>query len=1353
MHLALLLLLWNNAVTHLSSQITSHHRLFHSSIYAENVGNHMTYLMYAEDNEEAVANARQRLESFLSPCDGSDEKLKESMEVETISCDDGEIIERAGDGYVDRYCLTEREPQSNRSALLRRLSFLEHDCSCTVRCSNETEFFRFAGCRCPRDEAVPQESGCLDPDCVWKTDDSGKWKVSTTQGSPAAFASVTLEGGDGTASLYSPYYQQISIQCALEFAYRLNSAAHSSIVVSAEAFASTDGSRQESVRSVVFREEKDYYSRRPRLGRFEPGHFIKPTRLRIECRSENGTISSPETPLQPTMCEIGKIVWDEECTAGSGPLTTCELESRFCDLEDHMRCMDDVACDLAIDCPNGKDEEVCDDQPIGARCDFNDEHQFCKGWTMLTVEHSKPVREHLLLVRTPQANYGPIHESRPGGGGFLLYSTASNLNRSLTTRDTFFTSPFFQPIFNDDGKCRLRFYIIQTGIDVEWSLSVIHPLWVEGAIAQQISVEDEGKRIERSWHRISTNIGPQMFPFAIQIEANWMAASSAYGNAFVAVDDISLSAECFDKAGQLTQAGNWTSMVVDSCGYTGSETIRKGKCRTRGHRRGPYQYLITDDQLQIWTVPETLHYRLVACGAEGGSFPTEQVKNYGGCVTVDTNLTIGTKLQISIGQKGESHCDKRFSSTMKADVLGVLCDGQRRDSKFNASEIYGAGGGGATTVSIHSVYLLVAGGGGGAYPLDYIEGTPNNPAGGAAHSPHSSDLDPRRTRINAGDGLSVSSVLSPMWSCGRFPISGGVALPCGSGAGGGGGYYGGAAQVRNHGFGGTSWIGVSSASSSMVSGVHRGDGLLTIYACRLKCPPRSTCVFSDRKPADHMECLCEHGETVYSSGRCAESRVLSLVLQHKLATVALLFCISMGFFGIFRFLRRIHKRYPTAADQIKLVVMRADYNDVNIGEPYWNQIASLPCLPWDEIAIGRKIGTGAFGVVHEGRTKDGQAYAVKTISMNKSTSAEAQREFAFEALFMHKFNHPNIVRLHWIQWDPPRLRIVLEYMGGGDLRTYLREARPTQENFNPLGLRIFDLLNIALDVAKGCEELNRQKYIHRDLAARNCLLTEKGPNRVVKIGDFGMARDIYENNYYRKGGRAKLPVRWMPPEAFLDGLFTAKTDVWSFGVVLWEISSFGMLPYFGVDNFDVMGLVTSGGRLDPPNSVPYEMHDIMRSCWSTDAESRPSFTEIVSSLEMILQKNDIAALPIHYFAPTMSSAVTSPVGFAAPMPSPSVAETPSTAVSALSPCTPDTAEFGVSMSGVPYIPINSGALREIFEEKFTGGNSPDPGVDREQPRDFCDDTEADVKTTFLGARVPPTPPPRRPTTLPRLRNS
>uniref|UniRef100_A0A183GG31 receptor protein-tyrosine kinase n=1 Tax=Heligmosomoides polygyrus TaxID=6339 RepID=A0A183GG31_HELPZ len=231
--------------------------------------------------------------------------------------------------------------------------------------------------------------------------------------------------------------------------------------------------------------------------------------------------------------------------------------------------------------------------------------------------------------------------------------------------------------------------------------------------------------------------------------------------------------------------------------------------------------------------------------------------------------------------------------------------------------------------------------------------------------------------------------------------------------------------------------------------------------------------------------------------------------------------------------------------------------------------------------------------------------------------------------------------------------------------------------------------------------LNRQRYIHRDLAARNCLLTEKGPSRVAKIGDFGMARDIYENNYYRKGGRAKLPVRWMPPEAFLDGIFTTQTDVWSFGVVLWEISSFGMLPYFGVDNFDVMGLVTNGGRLDPPSTVPIELHNLMRSCWNTKADDRPSFMEVVSTLEILTQREELSAMPISCMVPS-SAALIFPQGSPVPLPSPSIADTPCTALTALSPGTPDTAGFGISMSGVPYIPINSGALNDLLGKKARG---------------------------------------------------
>ncbi|KAK6025979.1 protein tyrosine kinase [Ostertagia ostertagi] len=623
----------------------------------------------------------------------------------------------------------------------------------------------------------------------------------------------------------------------------------------------------------------------------------------------------------------------------------------------------------------------------------------------------------------------------------------------------------------------------------------------------------------------------------------------------------------------------------------------------------------------------------------------------------------------------------------------------------------------------------------------------NSPAGGLQNGKLSlkSSVHPHKQA-----GISVSSPSNPMWSCGGFPNIGGVAVPCEPVAGGGGGYYGRQGYRISHG--------------TLVGDISRWpsyDAKSRFWWNELACPtdaqmPAAFNVRRDRPASSQILTLPTIWNVCASSvkqclllapalslvvgeiwGNSIHSYVVSLLIRRKWAVMALFICTSLLLAGLVRCARRCAKRRPTAADQIKLLVMKSDYKDIDIGEPYWDQIASLPCLPWDDIAIGREIGTGAFGNVHEGRTADGQIFAVKTICMNKSTSAEAQREFAFEALFMHKFNHPNIVRLHWIQWDPPRLRIILEFMGGGDLRSFLREARPTQDDLNPYDLRILNLIEIALDIARGCQELNRQKYIHRDLAARNCLLTEKGPNRRVKIGDFGMARDIYENNYYRKGGRAKLPVRWMPPEAFLDGLFTTQTDVWSFGVVLWEISSFGMLPYFGVDNFDVMGLVTSGGRLDPPNTVPIELHDLMRSCWNTRAENRPSFTEIVAILELLSQRQEIVDMPINCFTP-LPSTLVSPVGNstpAMPLPSPSIVGTPCTAVTALSPGTPETTTgFGISMSGVPYTPINSEALRELHAEKSMR-NDPAAVSDSGLTSGNIFDSIATVKDALFGNRV------------------
>ncbi|VVC95693.1 unnamed protein product [Leptidea sinapis] len=185
--------------------------------------------------------------------------------------------------------------------------------------------------------------------------------------------------------------------------------------------------------------------------------------------------------------------------------------------------------------------------------------------------------------------------------------------------------------------------------------------------------------------------------------------------------------------------------------------------------------------------------------------------------------------------------------------------------------------------------------------------------------------------------------------------------------------------------------------------------------------------------------------------------------------------------------------------------------------------------------------------------------------------------------------------------------IVLELLSGGDLKQFLRDNRPKPDRASALTMK--DLILCSLDICKGCKYLESQRFIHRDIASRNCLLTSRGPGRVVKIADFGMARDIYRADYYRKGGKAMLPIKWMPPEAFMDGVFTIKTDIWSFGVLLWEVFSLGVMPYTGCSNREVMQLVSGGGRLDRPYGCPPEVYRLMCECWNPAPEHRPSSTD------------------------------------------------------------------------------------------------------------------------------------------------
>ncbi|XP_078392798.1 high affinity nerve growth factor receptor-like, partial [Cetorhinus maximus] len=165
----------------------------------------------------------------------------------------------------------------------------------------------------------------------------------------------------------------------------------------------------------------------------------------------------------------------------------------------------------------------------------------------------------------------------------------------------------------------------------------------------------------------------------------------------------------------------------------------------------------------------------------------------------------------------------------------------------------------------------------------------------------------------------------------------------------------------------------------------------------------------------------------------------------------------------------------------------------------------------------------------------------------------------------------------------------------------------------PFGqLNLPQLLNIAKQIASGVMYLASLHFVHRDLATRNCLV---GEGMVVKIGDFGMSRDIYSTDYYRVGGRTMLPIRWMPPESIVYRKFTTESDIWSFGVVLWEIFTYGKQPWYQLSNNEAIECITQGRELECPRTCPKEVYSIMQGCWPREPHQRLSIKEIHSQLE------------------------------------------------------------------------------------------------------------------------------------------
>nr|XP_014348568.1 PREDICTED: fibroblast growth factor receptor 2 isoform X4 [Latimeria chalumnae] len=284
----------------------------------------------------------------------------------------------------------------------------------------------------------------------------------------------------------------------------------------------------------------------------------------------------------------------------------------------------------------------------------------------------------------------------------------------------------------------------------------------------------------------------------------------------------------------------------------------------------------------------------------------------------------------------------------------------------------------------------------------------------------------------------------------------------------------------------------------------------------------------------------------------------------------------------------------------------------------------------DKLTLGKPLGEGCFGQVvmaealgvDKDKPKEATTVAVK---MLKDDATEKDLSDLVSEMEMMKMigKHKNIINLLGACTQDGPLYVIVEFAAKGNLREYLRARRPPgmEYTFDILNrvpdeqLTFKDLLSCTYQVARGMEYLASQKCIHRDLAARNVLVTE---SNVMKIADFGLARDVHNIDYYKKTTNGRLPVKWMAPEALFDRVYTHQSDVWSFGVLMWEIFTLGGSPYPGIPVEELFKLLKEGHRMDKPANCTNELYMMMRDCWHAVPSQRPTFKQLVEDLDRIL---------------------------------------------------------------------------------------------------------------------------------------
>uniref|UniRef100_A0AAR2LZU9 Ephrin type-A receptor 7 n=1 Tax=Pygocentrus nattereri TaxID=42514 RepID=A0AAR2LZU9_PYGNA len=271
------------------------------------------------------------------------------------------------------------------------------------------------------------------------------------------------------------------------------------------------------------------------------------------------------------------------------------------------------------------------------------------------------------------------------------------------------------------------------------------------------------------------------------------------------------------------------------------------------------------------------------------------------------------------------------------------------------------------------------------------------------------------------------------------------------------------------------------------------------------------------------------------------------------------------------------------------------------------------------IKIERVIGAGEFGEVCSGRLKlPGKRdvpVAIKTLKVGYTE--KQRRDFLCEASIMGQFDHPNVVHLEGVVTRGKPVMIVIEYMENGSLDAFLRKHDGQ--------FTVIQLVGMLRGIAAGMRYLSDMGYVHRDLAARNILVNS---NLVCKVSDFGLSRvidDDPEAVYTTTGG--KIPVRWTATEAIQYRKFTSASDVWSYGIVMWEVVSYGERPYWDMSNQDVIKAIEEGYRLPAPMDCPPGLHQLMLDCWQKDRADRPKFDQIVGILDKMIRNPNTLKTP------------------------------------------------------------------------------------------------------------------------------